>query len=175
MKLNRRVLAVGAVLTLPLLGVLVAALGRDMTVRSPLVGRTAPAFSLLPAGGGAAVGTTELRGRPAVVNFWATWCVPCYQEHGVLTRAASALQGRVRFVGVVYEDTEENVLRFAKEYGTTYPSLLDPEGRTAIAYGIFGVPETYFLDASGTIVSKYVGPLSEARLAFELEKAGVKR
>ena len=175
MKLNRRVLAVGAVLTLPLIGVLVAALGRDMTPRSPLVGRTAPAFSLTPAGGGAPIGTAELRGQPAVVNFWATWCVPCYQEHPVLTRGARELEGRVRFVGVVYEDTEENVTRFLKEQGGSYPSLLDPEGRTAIAFGIFGVPETYFLDASGTIVSKYVGPLSEARLFFELEKAGVKR
>jgi cytochrome c biogenesis protein CcmG, thiol:disulfide interchange protein DsbE len=175
MKPNRRVLAVGAVLTLPLLGVLVAALGRDMTVRSPLLGKAAPPFSLRPAGGGDPIGTAELRGQPAVVNFWATWCVPCYQEHGVLTRAAAELTGRVRFVGVVYEDTEENVQRFAREQGQSYPSLLDPEGRTAIAYGIFGVPETYFLDASGTIVSKYVGPLSEARLAFELEKAGVHR
>ena len=175
MTLNPRVLAVGAVLTLPLLGVLVAALGRDMTVRSPLIGRPAPAFSLPPAGGGTPVGTAELRGQPAVVNFWATWCVPCYQEHGVLTRAASALKGRVRFVGVVYEDSEENVLRFANEYGASYPSLLDPEGRTAIAYGIFGVPETYFIDGNGTVVSKYVGPLSDARLAYELEKVGVTR
>jgi cytochrome c biogenesis protein CcmG/thiol:disulfide interchange protein DsbE len=175
MKLNRRVLAVGAVLALPLIGVLVAALGRDMTVRSPLVGRAAPAFSLQPAGGGEPLGTAELRGRPAVVNFWATWCVPCYQEHPVLTRAAGELRDRVRFVGIVYEDTEENVVRFVKEQGGAYPSLLDPEGRTAIAYGIFGVPETYFLDANGTIVSKYVGPLSEARLFFELEKAGFKR
>ena len=175
MKVNRRVLAVGAVLTLPLIGVLVAALGRDMTVRSPLIGRPAPAFALRPAGGGAAVGTAELRGRPAVVNFWATWCVPCYQEHPVLTRAAGELRDRVGFVGVVYEDTEDNVIRFVKEQGGTYPSLLDPEGRTAIAFGIFGVPETYFLDANGTIVSKHVGPLSEARLFFELEKAGFRR
>jgi cytochrome c biogenesis protein CcmG/thiol:disulfide interchange protein DsbE len=175
MKLNRRILGVGAVLALPLVGVLVAALGRDLTVRSPLVGRAAPAFSLVPAGGGAPIGTADLRGKPAVVNFWATWCVPCYQEHGVLTRGAAELRGRVTFVGIVYEDSEENVTRFAREQGASYPSLLDPDGRTAIAYGIFGVPETYFLDANGTIVSKYVGPLSEARLAFELEKAGVRR
>src|SRR6185436_15280905 len=130
-KLNRRVLAVGAVLTLPLIGVLVAALGRDTLIRSPLVGKQAPPFSLRPAGGGSPLGTAELHGRPAVVNFWATWCVPCYQEHGVLTRAASELSDRVRFVGVIYEDTEDNVTRFAKEQGAAYPSLLDPEGRTA--------------------------------------------
>jgi cytochrome c biogenesis protein CcmG/thiol:disulfide interchange protein DsbE len=172
---NRRVLAVGLLLTLPLVGVLMAGLGRDLTVRSPLVGRAAPAFALRPVGGGATVGTAELRGRPAVVNFWATWCVPCYQEHGVLTRAARALDGQVHFVGVVYQDSEENVQRFAKEHGDAYPSLVDEGGRTAIAYGIFGVPETYFLDAAGTIVSKYVGPLDEAQLAAELRKAGFGR
>lgn len=173
--MNRRVLAVGLVLTLPLVGVLMAGLGREMTVRSPLVGRPAPAFSLRPVGGGNPIGTAELRGQPAVVNFWATWCVPCYQEHGVLTRAARTLEGRVRFVGVVYEDSEENVQRFSREQGTSYPSLVDTEGRTAIAYGIFGVPETYFLDANGTIVSKYIGPLDEQRLAAELAKAGLRQ
>jgi cytochrome c biogenesis protein CcmG, thiol:disulfide interchange protein DsbE len=172
---NRRVLAVGLLLTLPLVGVLMAGLGREMTVRSPLVGRAAPAFSLRPVGGGNPIGTAELRGRPVVVNFWATWCVPCYQEHGVLTRAARALEGRVRFVGVVYEDSEENVQRFSREHGASYPSLVDTEGRTAIAFGIFGVPETYFLDASGTIVSKYIGPLDDERLAAELAKAGLRQ
>ncbi|HVR70887.1 MAG TPA: redoxin domain-containing protein [Vicinamibacteria bacterium] len=173
--MNRRVLAVGLLLTLPLLGVLVAGLGRDLTVRSPLVGRPAPAFSLRPVGGGTPIGTAELRGQPAVVNFWATWCVPCYQEHGVLTRAARALDGRVRFLGVVYEDAEENVQRFLQEHGGGYPSLLDEESRTAIAYGVFGVPETYFLDANGTVVGKHIGPLDDRRLQAELVKAGLQR
>ena len=135
--------------------------------------RPAPAFSLRPVGGGTPLGTAELRGKPAVVNFWATWCVPCYQEHGVLTRAARALEGRVRFVGVVYEDSEENVMGFVREQGSSYPSLLDDDGKTAIAYGIFGVPETFFLDAGGTVVSKFVGPLDDARLSAELRKAGL--
>jgi cytochrome c biogenesis protein CcmG, thiol:disulfide interchange protein DsbE len=170
---NRRVLLVGLLLVLPLLGVLVSGLGRDLTVRSPLVGRAAPAFSLRPVGGGPAVATADLRGKPAVVNFWATWCVPCYQEHGVLTSAAKALEGQVRFVGIIYEDSEDNVQQFTREQGAAYPSLIDDGGRAAIAYGIFGVPETYFLDAAGTIVSKYVGPLDEAQLAAELRKAGL--
>ena len=172
--MNRRVLAVGLVLTLPLVGVLLAGLGRDLTVRSPLVGRPAPAFSLRPVGGGPPVGTAELRGRPAVVNFWATWCVPCYQEHGVLTAAARELEGRARFVGVIYQDTEENVQRFARDQGASYPSLVDADGRAAIAFGIFGVPETYFLDASGTIVSKHIGPLDAQTLAARLAQAGLR-
>jgi cytochrome c biogenesis protein CcmG, thiol:disulfide interchange protein DsbE len=171
---NRRVFLVGLVLTLPLLAVLVAGLGRDLTVRSPLVGRPAPPFSLPPVGGGTPVGTADLRGQPAVVNFWATWCVPCVQEHGTLTSAARALEGRVRFVGVVYEDSEDNVQDFTRKHGKApYPSLVDAGGRTAIAYGIFGVPETYFLDAGGTIVAKHVGPLDQASLEAQLRKAGL--
>jgi cytochrome c biogenesis protein CcmG/thiol:disulfide interchange protein DsbE len=92
----------------------------------------------------------------------------------VLTAAARELEGRVRFVGVIYEDSEDNVREFSRKHGKAYPSLLDEAGRTAIAYGIFGVPETYFLDASGTIVAKHVGPLDEASLAAQLRKAGLK-
>jgi cytochrome c biogenesis protein CcmG/thiol:disulfide interchange protein DsbE len=169
---NRRVLGVGLCVALPLVGLLVASLGRDThAVRSPLVGRPAPGFSLVPVGGGPRVSLADLRGQPVVLNFWATWCVPCYEEHGVLTRAARAMEGRVRFLGVVYEDDEEAVQSFVREQGGSYPSLLDEQGRTAVAYGVFGVPETYFLDAGGTVVAKHLGPLAEAQLAAQLDKA----
>jgi cytochrome c biogenesis protein CcmG/thiol:disulfide interchange protein DsbE len=174
--LNRRVLSVGLVLVVPLLGVLMAGLGRDPhLVRSPLVGRPAPSFSLPPVGGGAPVTLADLRGRPAVLNFWATWCVPCLDEHGVLTQAARSLQGRAQFVGIVYQDDEANVRRFLGQHGAGYPSVLDEQGRTAIAYGIYGVPETFFIDASGTIVAKYTGPLGPAELAANLRKAGLQQ
>ena len=172
--MNRRVFSVGLVLVVPLIGVLMAGLGRDpRVVRSPLVGRPAPAFSLPPVGGGAPVSLAELRGRPAVLNFWATWCVPCLEEHGVLREAARSLEGRVQFLGIVYQDDEANVARFLGQHGRTYPSLLDDHGRTAIAYGIYGVPETFFLDPNGTVVAKYTGPLDPAELAANLRKAGL--
>jgi cytochrome c biogenesis protein CcmG, thiol:disulfide interchange protein DsbE len=158
---NRRVLLVGALLTLPVVWVLAANMGRDPhRVQSPLVGRPAPAFALPEVGTGTPVALAELLGKPVVVNFWATWCVPCWEEHDVLVGAARALDGRVAFLGIVYNDEEEKILRFLREMGGAYPSLLDPEGRTSIAYGVYGVPETFFIDAQGTIVAKHEGPLT---------------
>jgi len=169
--LNRKVLAAGLLVTLPLLGVLLLNLGRDPhAVASPLIGKPAPAFQLTPVGGGPPVSLAGLRGRPAVINFWATWCVPCYQEHPVLVQAARDLSSEVQFVGIVYDDEEARVKTFLDQKGGGYPSLLDPEGKTAIAYGVYGVPETYFLSPQGTIVDKHVGPLSDELLADKLRK-----
>jgi cytochrome c biogenesis protein CcmG/thiol:disulfide interchange protein DsbE len=106
-----------------------------------------------------------------VLNFWATWCVPCFEEHGVLTAGARELGSEVQFLGVVYEDEPSRVQAFLAERGGGYPSLVDPDSRTAIAYGVFGVPETFFIDASGSIVAKHVGPLTDAALAENVRKA----
>ena len=150
---------------LPLLAVLIANLGRDPhSIRSPLVGRPAPAFSLAPVGGGAPVRLESFRGKPLVINFWATWCVPCFEEHAALTAAARGLRD-VQFLGVIYEDDEARTQVFLKERGSAYPSLMDPDGRTAIEYGVFGVPETFFIDAQGKIVEKHVGPLQRSTIA----------
>jgi cytochrome c biogenesis protein CcmG/thiol:disulfide interchange protein DsbE len=166
---------VGALVVLPLLALLVANLGRDPhSVRSPLVGRAAPPFSLPTVDGERTVSLESLRGKPAVINFWATWCVPCYQEHPALNGAAQALAGEVQFLGIVYEDEPARVGAFLRERGNAYPSLLDEGGRMAIAYGVYGVPETYFLDGAGRIVEKYVGPLDPETIArlVTLAKAG---
>jgi len=148
-------------------------LGRDPhIVDSPLVGRPAPSFSLSPLDGGAPVSLDGLAGRPAVINFWATWCIPCLEEHGVLVQAARTSQGNARYLGIVYQDDAERVRAFLDQRGgAAYPSLLDADGKTAIAYGIFGVPETFFLDAQGRIAAKHVGPLTPESLAANLAKA----
>lgn len=171
--INRRVLLVGLVVVACVIGVLLLNLGRDPhSIRSPLIGRPAPAFALVPVGGGAPVTSDSLRGRPVVVNFWATWCAPCLEEHETLQRTASALGRDVQFLGVVYEDEEERVKAFQQRYGATYPSLLDPEGKAAIAYGVGGVPETYFIDAAGVIRAKYAFPLNPETMAENLKKVG---
>jgi cytochrome c biogenesis protein CcmG, thiol:disulfide interchange protein DsbE len=169
--LNRRVLLVGLVFVIPLLLVLLLNLGRDPhTVRSPLVGRAATPFALAPVGGGAPVNLESLRGRPVVLNFWATWCAPCIQEHPALQSMAAA-RPDVAFLGVVYQDEEARIREFQQRYGSAYPSLLDPDGKTAIAYGIAGVPETFFIDTKGTIVAKVSLPLSADEIRQHLEQA----
>lgn len=169
--MNRKVLLIGAALALPVLLVLGFNLGRDpKNVRTPMIGRLAPSFDLRRAGASDRVSLAALRGRPAVINFWATWCVPCYAEHPILVNAA-AQNPDVAFAGVVYDDTEPKVLEFLREYGASYPSLIDDGGRTAIAYGVYGVPETFFVNAEGVIVSKVTGPVDEQKLAENLAKA----
>jgi cytochrome c biogenesis protein CcmG, thiol:disulfide interchange protein DsbE len=170
---NRKVLAVGLILVIPLLFVFFQALGRDpREIRSPLIGRPAPPIALPPLGGGEIVMLEGLRGRPVVVNFWSTWCVPCFEEHAALQRSARRLQGQVHFVGVLYEDEEQNALEYLKRYGSAYPTLKDDQGRTAIAYGVTGVPETFIIDAQGTVVEKCAFALTEDALAGFLTRAG---
>lgn len=172
--LNQRVLLLGLLVVAPLVAVLLLNLGRNPhLIGSPLVGRAAPDFTLQPLDGGVPVTLASLRGRPVVLNFWATWCMPCLQEHPTLVSAARSLGERVRFIGVIYEDSEEQVRGFLARRGSAYPSLLDPGSRTAIAFGIFGVPETYFIDAEGKIAAKHVGPLDPASLEARLRQAGL--
>ncbi|MBW3672216.1 MAG: TlpA family protein disulfide reductase [Acidobacteria bacterium] len=172
--MNRKVLLIGLVVILPLLGILFLGLGNDPTrIRSPLIGKSAPEFTLRDVTTGEVVSMEAVRGKPMVVNFWATWCVPCYAEHPYLVAAARQYGEQAMFVGVIYDDEEEAVNRFLRQYGRSYPVLRDPDGRAAIAYGIFGVPETFFIDSSGTIVAKHVGPLDRSTLQQYLSQIGL--
>jgi cytochrome c biogenesis protein CcmG/thiol:disulfide interchange protein DsbE len=165
MAVNKRVLGVGVVVVLPLVAVLVANLGRDPhAIATPLVGKQAPPFDLGTLDSGGKVSLRSLAGRPVVLNFWASWCVPCQAENPVLLEAARA-NPDVSFLGVVYEDEPARAAAFLRELGAGYPSLLDPQATTAVAYGVAGVPETYFIDRAGRIVGKYAAPLSDDVLA----------
>jgi len=172
---NPKVLLAGLALVVPLLVVLYLNLGRDPhLIRSPLVGKPAPPFELRPAGGGEPVTLASLRGRPVVVNFWATWCMPCLQEHPALQAAARRFAPDVAFLGVVYEDDERGVIGFLARAPSAYPTLMDPETRTAIAYGVQGVPETYFIDREGVIVAKYAAPMEPDTIAALVAQAGAR-
>ena len=132
-----------------------------------LVDKPAPTFTLRTVEG-EAVSLQALRGTPVVINFWSTWCVPCRQEHPLLQRYPKAYP-EVRFLGVVYQDTAPKVKRFLERDPVPYDTLLDPDGKVAIGYGVTGVPETYFIGRDGRIVHKQVGPLNEAVLVEQLE------
>ena len=170
--MNRTVLFVGVFIAAAIIGILFAALGNDpQAIQSPLLGKVAPPFALREVGSGRTIDLAQLRGRPVVLNFWATWCGPCYEEHPTLVANARALQPNVQFLGVVFQDTEDKIQKFLNERGNAYPTVVDDAGKTAIAYGVGGVPETFFLDRNGTIVAKYVGPLDTERLQGFLRKA----
>jgi cytochrome c biogenesis protein CcmG, thiol:disulfide interchange protein DsbE len=169
--MNRSVLIVGTIITAALVAVLYFALGKDpQHIDSPLVGQIAPDFALKAVGSGETIDLARYRGKPVVLNFWATWCHPCWDEHPVLTENAQMMGDRVQFVGVVFQDDEKKIVDFLQQRGWAYPTLVDDRGKTAIAYGIGGVPETFFLDKHGRIVEKFVGPMTTESLQANLRK-----
>jgi len=94
---NRRVLVVGLLVVLPLVGILLLNIGRDPhSIRSPLIGKAAPAFRLDKLSGGAPIALADFKGKPVVINFWATWCVPCMQEHPTMVEASQRLRDQVK-------------------------------------------------------------------------------
>ncbi|HET7435617.1 MAG TPA: redoxin family protein [Thermoanaerobaculia bacterium] len=169
--MNRTVLIIGLAIAAVVIGVLFVSLGKDPAeIKSPLVGRVAPDFALREVGTGRTIDLAQFRGKPVVINFWATWCGPCWEEHPVLVATARQTQPQVQFVGVVFQDTEDKIQKFLDARGQAYPTLVDDRGKTAIAYGIGGVPETFFLDAKGTIVAKFNGPMTPDIIRANLQK-----
>jgi cytochrome c biogenesis protein CcmG/thiol:disulfide interchange protein DsbE len=134
---------------------------------SALIDKPMPAFDLAPLGAGAAVSSAALRGQVVVVNFFASWCVPCRIEHPVLMRLAN--QDKIAIIGIAYKDTPEDARKLLDDAGAPYRSVgLDLRGRTGIDFGVYGVPETYVIDKSGRIRKKFVGPLSPEAVHDEL-------
>ena len=163
--MNRKVLIVGALIVTPLLVFLALSFGKDpRAIDSPLVGRAAPDFALRGLDG-EMVKLADLRGKPVVINFWATWCQPCIAEHPVLQAGAKQYDGSVEFLGVIYQDEPEKIQDFIDRRGAWGPSLVDDAGTVAIAYGVYGAPETFFIDRNGVIVRKATGALHPSELA----------
>lgn len=150
-----------AAATVVLAVVLAARFGTDPgLVESPLIGQPAPDFDLPTLAGDGTVALTELEGDIVVVNFFASWCLECRREHADLVATADAFSDRgVTFVQIGYQEEPSASLAYREEAGTSEATLYlaDPGSRTAIAYGVFGIPETFFIDSSGTVVGKIIG------------------
>jgi cytochrome c biogenesis protein CcmG/thiol:disulfide interchange protein DsbE len=135
-------------------------------VPSPLVGRAAPEFNLPRFDGAGDIRLADLRGRIVVVNFWASWCIPCREEAAALEAIWRRHRGDgVVMVGVNIQDSRPAAGKFLIETRPSYPNVVDATGKTSIAYGIYGVPETFVLDRDGTIRARIVGAVDAPRLA----------
>ncbi|MHB8470461.1 MAG: TlpA family protein disulfide reductase [Gaiellaceae bacterium] len=138
-----------------LLGLLVWQLTHQS--RAPKIGGPAPNFTLKRIDGGGTVALASLRGRPVVINFWASWCVPCKGEAPLLERAAQRYKARgVVFLGIDYHDVTSDARTFLAHHGVTYPTLQDGSGAVGDRYGLTGVPETYFVDRRGRLVGSHI-------------------
>jgi cytochrome c biogenesis protein CcmG/thiol:disulfide interchange protein DsbE len=177
------------VVALPLLGfIALAGLfllrlhgGDPSKIPSALIGRPAPQTALPALEGlvnnGAAVPGLDpavFKGKVSVVNVWASWCVPCHDEAPLLT--ALAQDKRLQIVGINYKDSPDNARRFLGRYGNPFGIVgVDGNGRAAIEWGVYGVPETFVVGREGTILYKMVGPVTpdniDSVLKVEIEKA----
>jgi cytochrome c biogenesis protein CcmG/thiol:disulfide interchange protein DsbE len=152
--------------------------GDPTRLPSTLIGKPAPRLSLPALVGleqagrpipGVAPETLET-GRPTVVNFWASWCAPCVAEHPLLLRLVA--DTGVALVGINHKDAAPNARRFLGRYGNPFTAVgVDADGRAAIEWGVYGMPETFVLDGKGRIVYKHIGPLSAETLAEKIVPA----
>lgn len=167
----RRVVITLAVL-LPLIGLLAYGFSRDPRyIYSPLIGRQAPPFTLTLFDG-KKFSLDDLRGKAVFLNFWASWCPPCRAEARDLEAVWQKFKGSdVVFLGINIQDTEEEAWAFLREFNVTYANGRDATGKIAIDYGVWGIPETFFIDPEGRISYKHVGELDPTLITAKLDEA----
>ncbi len=147
--------------------------GAGVSADSPLLGRPAPIIEGTTVDG-EPFSLTDETGRWVIVNFFATWCVPCRQEHPELvsfTNRQAAEGGDAEVVSVVFDDQPDEVRAFFDEEGGDWPVVTDPDGRIALDYGVAGIPESYLVDPNGFVVSKIVGGITSEGLEQLLARA----
>lgn len=144
--------------------------GLDISaIPSALIGTKAPSLSLPPLEGSNLPALTDaaIKGKLTLVNVFASWCIPCRQEHPLLQELAK--DSRVTVVGINYKDKQDNALRFLGELGNPFAAIgVDPNGKAAIDWGVYGIPESYLVGADGTILYKKVGPFDARSVERDL-------
>ena len=153
-----------------LLALLVWQLGHQQ--HAPGVGAMAPAFTLNRLEGPGKISLASYRGKPVVLNFWASWCEPCKGEAAVLERDWTSYRDRgVVFLGVDYHDLASDARRFVSAHELTFPMLEDGSGKVTGDYGISQVPETYVLNREGRVVLHLAGPITDPGFAGKFRSA----
>ncbi|MCZ7863934.1 DsbE family thiol:disulfide interchange protein [Agrobacterium salinitolerans] len=144
--------------------------GLDISaIPSALIGTKAPALSLPPLEGSNLPALTDaaIKGKLTLVNVFASWCIPCRQEHPLLQELSK--DSRITVVGINYKDKSDNALRFLGELGNPFAAIgIDPNGKAAIDWGVYGIPESYLVSADGTILYKKVGPFDARSIERDL-------
>lgn len=168
----RRLIFIVPVAAIAIMGaIFFALLERDRdpgAVPSPFIGKPVPAFALPSLDGGGQITEANLKGAVTVFNVFASWCLPCRVEHPILMRLAR--EGKVRLVGLNYKDKPEDAKRWLAELGNPFSLIAsDAQGRAAIDYGVYGVPETFIVDHRGIIRYKHVGPIHANEFPDKIE------
>lgn len=173
---TRKVLWIAVAVAVPLALLVLALANGDpaatRAVKSPLIGKPAPDIAGTTVDG-AQASLAGLRGKWVVVNFFATWCVPCRQEHPDLVSFSQSHQsiGDAAVLGVVYSDNAQAVQEFRAKQGGDWSMLTDPKGRIALDYGVAGVPESFLISPDGLVVAKLVGGVRSGDLDQLLNQA----
>lgn len=143
----------------------------EVSTYSPLVGKTAPGFSLKTFDG-KVISLSDMKGKAVLLNFWASWCNPCKEEADSLERTYRNLSGEeVEFLAVNVLDEQDSARKFLTLHGGSFPHVYDEDRNIHLDYGVEGVPETFFISPDGTITNKYKGPLTDDLISKFIEEA----
>jgi cytochrome c biogenesis protein CcmG, thiol:disulfide interchange protein DsbE len=139
-------------------------------IKTGTIGKPAPVFTLDRLDGSGKVALADLSGKVVVMNFFASWCLPCTQENPALVRVYERYRASdVVMLGVNYQESRDNGLAYVARMGMGWTTVADDDGRVALSYGVFGPPETFFIGPDGVIAGRHIGPIDEETLVTAIE------